>query len=166
MSCQRIKLIGKRHPVAACHHELSFTNHVHEFDAGQDVSGGPKGFEVEHRFGHALDGAMVLLDDIVEVFDLAHIDRPFPVFIDRIDGRLVGAALVHRDFFRHAVGLHGLVKKAHGQKRAWLPPCRTGRQQKIDRFEQPLQQGHSYRRVRPTDPCQPSPAVTPPVRRN
>src|SRR5450830_1547109 len=37
--CQCIKLVGKRHLVAALHHELSFANHVHEFDASQDAFG-------------------------------------------------------------------------------------------------------------------------------
>ena len=45
-------------------------HHAHEFDAGQDVSGRAKGFEVEHRSDHALDGTMVLLHDVVEIFDL------------------------------------------------------------------------------------------------
>jgi hypothetical protein len=39
LSCQRIELIGKRHLVAILDHELAFANHVHEFDASQDISG-------------------------------------------------------------------------------------------------------------------------------
>ena len=39
LSCQRIELIGKRHLVAILDHELAFANHVHEFDARQDISG-------------------------------------------------------------------------------------------------------------------------------
>ena len=31
-------LIGKRHLVAILDHELAFANHVHEFDASQDIS--------------------------------------------------------------------------------------------------------------------------------
>jgi hypothetical protein len=31
-----MKLVGKRHAIAAVHRELAFANHVHEFDAGQD----------------------------------------------------------------------------------------------------------------------------------
>jgi hypothetical protein len=41
-SCQCIKLVGKRQLAAALQHELAFANHVHEFDAGQDISGGSK----------------------------------------------------------------------------------------------------------------------------
>src|SRR5450830_1132655 len=37
LSCQSIKLIGKRHLGAALHHELTFSNHVHQFNAGQDA---------------------------------------------------------------------------------------------------------------------------------
>ncbi len=54
---------------------------------------------------------MVLLNDAVEVFDLANDHWCVPVDIDLIDRRFVRTALVHRDFFRHATGLRGLVKK-------------------------------------------------------
>ena len=41
-SCKRIKLIGKRQFGTAFQHELTFADHVDEFDAGQDISGSPK----------------------------------------------------------------------------------------------------------------------------
>jgi hypothetical protein len=41
-SCQRIKLVGKRQPSAAFHQGLAFADHVHEFDAGQDISSSSK----------------------------------------------------------------------------------------------------------------------------
>ena len=39
---QCIKLVSKRQLDAALQQELTFTDHVHEFDAGQDISGGLK----------------------------------------------------------------------------------------------------------------------------
>ena len=112
MSRQRIKLVGERHGYSAFDCALAFADHVHEFDAGQDVSGGPEGFEAEHRSGHALDGAMVLLNDVVEILDLSDDDAVFQPVIDVIDGHLVSAALVHRDFFRNAMRPHRLIEKA------------------------------------------------------
>ena len=85
---------------------------MHELDSGGQAVGGAERFEVEHRPGYTLDGAMVLFDDVVEVFDLAHNDRHAGPGVDRIDGRLVGAALVHRDLVRIAVRSHGLVEEA------------------------------------------------------
>jgi hypothetical protein len=38
------------------------------------AAGAAERFEVEHRPGYPLDGAVVLLDNVVEVFDLAHND--------------------------------------------------------------------------------------------
>src|SRR5471032_1137031 len=70
---------------------------------------------------------MVLLDDVVEVFDLAHYNRHIPAGVDRIDGSLVGAALVHRDLFGIAIRAHGLVEKA--LRRGHVALCR---QQKVD----------------------------------
>ena len=51
LPCQCIKLVGKRQHDAAFQHELTFANHVHQFDASQDAFGCLKGLEVEHRFG-------------------------------------------------------------------------------------------------------------------
>ena len=42
LSCQRIKLVGKRQLDAALQHELTFADHVHQFDAGQDIFGRSK----------------------------------------------------------------------------------------------------------------------------
>ena len=64
---------------------------------------------------------MVLLADVFEVPDLAHHDRHAAASIDRIDGRLVGAAFVHRDFVEIAVCCHGLgeevLRQGHGTLR-------------------------------------------------
>ena len=111
-SCERIKLIGERHRIGAVDGELALANHVYQFDAGEHGASGPERFEVEHRPGHSLDGAMILLDDVVEVFNLAHQDRHIAAGVDRIDRRLVGAALVHCDLVRIAICSHGLVEEA------------------------------------------------------
>ena len=42
---------------------------------------------------------MVLLEDVVQVFELPHDDWRFASAIDLLHGRLVGPALVHRDLF-------------------------------------------------------------------
>ena len=40
--CPCIKLVGKRQLAAAFEQQLTFVDHVHEFDAGQDTSSRPK----------------------------------------------------------------------------------------------------------------------------
>lgn len=85
---------------------------MHELDAGEHAVGGAERFEVEHRLGYPLDGAMVLFDDVVEVLDLAHHDLHVAAGVDRIDRRLVGPALVHRDLVRIAVRSYGPVEEA------------------------------------------------------
>jgi len=42
---------------------------VHELDAGEHSAGAAERFEAEHWPGHPFDGTMVLLNDVVEVFD-------------------------------------------------------------------------------------------------
>ena len=70
---------------------------------------------------------MVLLDDVVEILDLAHHDRRVAAGVDRIDGCLAGAVLVHRDLVRFAVCSHGLIKEALRRSHVAL-----GREQKGD----------------------------------
>ena len=66
---------------------------------------------------------------LLRYFTWAFHDRGFPAGIDAINRRLVGATLVHRDFLRNIVGLHGLVKEAHG-----CSLVAPGRQQEVDRL--------------------------------
>jgi hypothetical protein len=70
---------------------------------------------------------MVLFNYIIEKFDLVNDQQRVPAGIDPVDRRLIRAALVQRDFLRHAGGLHGLVEKAFG---CCLVPRR--RQQKVN----------------------------------
>jgi hypothetical protein len=79
----------------------------------------PEQFKVEHRPGRMLDGAMILPDDVVEVFNLAHKDRYFAAGVNRIDRSLVGPALVH-DLGQITVRSHCLC-----QKNASPRPCRA-----------------------------------------
>ena len=50
---------------------------MHEFDAGAKETGAAKILEAEHRSGSAFIGTVVLLDDVVQILDLAH-DDPLP----------------------------------------------------------------------------------------
>lgn len=53
-SCQRVKLVGERHAIAACHQELAFADHVHQFDAGQNSVRRATGFDAERFFDKAM----------------------------------------------------------------------------------------------------------------
>jgi hypothetical protein len=48
---------------------LAFLDHVHQSDATQSTAGRVEGFEAEHRPDDPFDGPVVLLDEIVQVFD-------------------------------------------------------------------------------------------------
>ena len=50
LSCQCIKLLGKRQLDATFQQELTFANHKHQFDSGQDIFGGSKWGDL-HRAG-------------------------------------------------------------------------------------------------------------------
>ena len=54
--------------------QLTFADHVHEFNAGNGNGCGPERFESQHRPGHSLDRTVVLLDNIIEILDLSEFD--------------------------------------------------------------------------------------------
>jgi hypothetical protein len=115
LSCQCIKLVSKRHAIAALHYELTFANHVHEFNAGQDWSCRAKWFKAKHRADDAFGGTVILLHDIVELFDLPNLDQDFSLRIQLVERCLVGATLVHRHRVRDITMPHGSVEEAPGR---------------------------------------------------
>jgi len=60
---------------------------------------GLKGLESEHRSHDALDGPVVLLHDVVQVFALTQFDVRARVILDALDSRSVGTALAGRRSF-------------------------------------------------------------------
>ena len=55
--------------------QLFLLDHVHEFDPNEGVLGCLERFEPSHGTGDPLDPSMILLDNIIKVFDLADDDR-------------------------------------------------------------------------------------------
>jgi two-component system, OmpR family, sensor histidine kinase TctE len=54
--------------------ELTFSDHLGGFYSRDGCGGGMKGLEAKHRAGDPLEEAMVLLQDIVQAFDLPDVD--------------------------------------------------------------------------------------------
>ena len=61
------KLVGERHGINAVDHELALADHVHRLNADEYSPSGPARFEVEYRPGHPLDGAIILLDEVLKL---------------------------------------------------------------------------------------------------
>jgi hypothetical protein len=72
---QRIELFGRTEAFVSCLKDhLLLLDHVHEFHTRESPLSGIKCFEPQHGAGDPLDGSMVLLNDIVEILDLADDD--------------------------------------------------------------------------------------------
>jgi hypothetical protein len=100
-----------------------------QFDAGQNHARRSKRFETKHRPRDPFDRAVILLDDVIEIFDLPNCDRHFAVLVQLLQRCLVGPALIHRYLVRHSVVPHGFLEEAPGGG------CITlGSQQKVDRL--------------------------------
>lgn len=78
--------------------QLPLSNHVHDLDTSQGVSGGAKRFKAEHRFNNTLDCTMILLDDIIQILDLTERNVLGAFGIVSIDRCCIGPALVDRVF--------------------------------------------------------------------
>jgi hypothetical protein len=98
LPCQCVKLVGQRHAFTL-QHELAFANHMHQFDAGQDRARRSKRFETEHRPRDTFDRAVILLDNVVEIFDLPNRDWNFTSRLGKQTGRCRGRGASSR----HAV---------------------------------------------------------------
>ncbi len=51
---------------------LLFTHHMDQLDATQDHSGTVSGLEAEHRTHTAFDGAVILLNVVIEIYSKSH----------------------------------------------------------------------------------------------
>ena len=94
--------------------ELAFADHVHDLDARDQDLSAAESLEAEHRPGDAFDGSVILLDDVVEVLRLAHLDGQAAVCLDVHDGGRVGCALVDGDLLGHAVQVDGALEECPG----------------------------------------------------
>ncbi len=73
--CSRRWLVSR-----SCVH-LPFPDHRHHFYAGHRSLSGVKGFKAEHRTRQPFDAAVILLNDIVQVFTLADLDARMMIVI-------------------------------------------------------------------------------------
>jgi hypothetical protein len=86
-----------------------------------------EGFKVEYRPGHALDGSMVLLNEIIQILDLTNLGGYLPIRINPIDSRFVRLTLVHRDLLGITIMAHGLFEDLSGRCLIALGRLKTAR---------------------------------------
>ena len=85
---------------------------MHGLDSCDEDSSAPKRLESEHRACDSFDRPVVLLEDVVQVFVLAHQDVDTGISLDTFNGRRIGTALVDGDFLGQAVQVDGALQKA------------------------------------------------------
>ncbi len=92
--------------------KLPLLDGMHGFNASDESSCAIEGFETEHGSGTSLDGAVILLDEVVQIFGLAQFNIK-PVFCLEAMYRCgIGTALVDGDLFWGFVQPDGSVKEA------------------------------------------------------
>jgi len=87
-----VELFGRSEAlVSGLDHHLFLLDHMHEFDTGERPLGCVERFEPQHGPCHPLDCSMVLLDDIIEILELADGNRGAVLRIVALDGRSLAA---------------------------------------------------------------------------
>ncbi len=71
-----------------------------------------KGFKAEHRTRHPFDAAVILLNDIVQVFTLADLDACAMIVIHLLQARVVRATLINIDQAGFSVLVNRFLQKA------------------------------------------------------
>src|SRR5260370_22305424 len=90
---------------------VSFLDHMHDLDAAQNDTRAVEILESQHRSDSALDGAMVLLNDVVQILDLTNLDRGFALGIHRMKRGQIGSAFINGYRLARTVLSHRLFKK-------------------------------------------------------
>src|SRR3954464_3758007 len=112
---------------------LPLSDHRHPLVAGQRSSRGWQTAKAETRPDQALDAPMVLLNDVVQVFDLAQPGEPpqLTLALHRRDRGRIGRVLVDRDRARIARVRLAQRLAEEPLRRRGIP---LGREQKVDRL--------------------------------
>lgn len=95
--------------------QLHLLDRVHGFDAGDDLGRRAEGLEAEHGPGSALDRPVILLEHVVEVFQLTQLDGQAAVGDQALHRGSVRTALVDGDHPRHVVQVDGLLEESAGR---------------------------------------------------
>jgi hypothetical protein len=95
---RRVELL--RRTQFACRSQLTLVDHVHELDTGESCHSRTKRSEPQHWPNQLLDGSMVLLDNVVEEFDLTNIDTRLMFRVVAFDRHRVRPTFVNCDLLR------------------------------------------------------------------
>ena len=109
---QRIELIcgGRDLPVEAV--KLPFLDHVHSLNTSQQNARTTERLEAKHGPDDALDGPMILLDDVVQILHLTQFNRRAGISLNGLNGSRVGGTLVDGDLVGQAVLTDGAFQEA------------------------------------------------------
>jgi hypothetical protein len=89
--------------------QLAFANRGPDFHARQRTPGRPKRLEAQHRTREPFHCAMVLLDDIIDIFAVADDDRGLVRLVLVGNRRRIRATLIEGDFLRQSLSENGLT---------------------------------------------------------
>ena len=91
--------------------ELPLFGHVHRLDSIKNDARATEYLESQHRSNEPLDSTMILLDDVVQIFDQAQLDVAAGVSSNTFDRRGVRTALIDGDLLGHTVETDRALQK-------------------------------------------------------
>ena len=108
------ELFGRGELLSTASFQLSFSQHVHQFDADKGGLRRVKRFESEHGPGDPLHPAMVLFDDVIEILDLTNLDGGAVLVIVALDRGFIGRTPIDGDLLRYTMTADRLGEKPLG----------------------------------------------------
>ena len=97
--------------VSGLDHQLFLLDHMHELDPNECVLGCLERFASQHGPCHPLDGSMILLHDVVEVFHLTDDDGGAVGLVVALDSGFIGVAAVNRNFLGDPLTADSFLQK-------------------------------------------------------
>ena len=99
--------------------ELALAGHVGDLDPSDGCSGGMEGLEAHHRTSDLFDEAVIVIQNIVGIFDLQDpYDAPstneLQDHVQALQTSQIGTALVDDHSVWQAIGAYGLFEKSSG----------------------------------------------------
>src|SRR5262245_36423411 len=106
---QSIKLLCRSLGSAFSSCQLSLAQGMHDFYAGNRTAHRPKGLEAQHRPHLAFHRAVILLDDVIQIFRVADSDSGLVHLIVMLNRRRIRPTLIDGDFLGEPLSANSLT---------------------------------------------------------
>jgi hypothetical protein len=125
---QGIALLRRGWGHSTCGYQLSFTDRVHNFSAGDRTARRPQRLKPKHKTRESFHGAVVLFHDGIQIFGMADTNGGLVRLVVVRNRGGVRPTFIDRDVLREPAGANG-----RAQKRLGRVPIARGSEEEVNR---------------------------------